>query len=182
MRAAHRRREPPLHRDVTEPDVHPVRPKELDELCRAFPGRAAVRHRERLDMQARDEWLSLIAWETQRPVGHLFVKWPWARDAYEAPVREWAPEVRDLFVVTQHRRRGFGTALMREAERAAARRGFARICLTVDPTNRPAAGLYAGLGYREDGHGPWIGSARLPTDQGGWEPVGGWMICLVKEL
>jgi hypothetical protein len=42
--------------------------------------------------------------------------------------------------------------------------------------------MYERLGYVEDGHGPWIGSACLPTGDGAWEPVGGWMVFLLKRL
>jgi ribosomal protein S18 acetylase RimI-like enzyme len=50
-------------------------------------------------------------------------------------------------VAPEHRGRGFGRALMREAERRLAQLGCPKINLQIEGDNRDVAGFYASLGY-----------------------------------
>lgn len=52
-----------------------------------------------------------------------------------------------LYVAPEHRRRGVGAALMRQAEVWALERGDRQIGLHVFQSNQPALNLYAKLGY-----------------------------------
>jgi ribosomal protein S18 acetylase RimI-like enzyme len=80
----------------------------------------------------------LVAWDgDDEPLGH----------AYLAPGDP--PELQDVSVREQYRRRGIASALTAAAEREASRRGFDRIRLTVGIANDAAQALYCGLGYRE---------------------------------
>lgn len=54
-----------------------------------------------------------------------------------------------LYVVPEHRRRGIGSALMKQAQQWAAARGDRQIGLQVFCHNRAALDLYRRLGYRE---------------------------------
>jgi ribosomal protein S18 acetylase RimI-like enzyme len=55
--------------------------------------------------------------------------------------------VHDLTVLTGHRRRGIGTALLRAVEAEAARRGCCKLTLEVRADNPAARGLYRKLGF-----------------------------------
>lgn len=53
-----------------------------------------------------------------------------------------------LYVASEHRRRGIGTALMHQAETWARERGDRQIGLQVFESNQPALALYQSLGYQ----------------------------------
>jgi [ribosomal protein S18]-alanine N-acetyltransferase len=84
----------------------------------------------------------LVAWEDDAPVGHAHL-------ALSDP-----PELQDVSVVPEHRRRGIATALTHAAEQEAAARGHAVLTLTVGIANEPAQALYRSLGYRDSGLAP----------------------------
>lgn len=84
----------------------------------------------------------LIAWEGDEPIGHAYL-------ALTDP-----PELQDVSVREEHRRRGVATALAGAAEQTAATRGFDRLRLSVSVGNQAARTLYSGLGYGDCGVPP----------------------------
>jgi ribosomal protein S18 acetylase RimI-like enzyme len=84
----------------------------------------------------------LVAWDGGEPLGH-------ARLAFKDP-----PELQDVEVRVEHRRRGVASALTRAAEDEARTRGHDRLRLTVSETNDAAQSLYRGLGYADAGLPP----------------------------
>ena len=101
------------------------------------------RLREPLDEQAT----YLIAWEGEEPVGHAHIAW----NDTELSL----PEIQDVFVRPEHRRRGIATALTRAAEEQARSRQQERITLSVSQDgNEPARHLYERLGYVAADHAP----------------------------
>jgi len=84
----------------------------------------------------------LVAWEDGEPMGHAYV-------AMADP-----PQLQDVEVRPEHRRRGVGSALTRAAEGAAAGRGFDRLTLEVSTSNVAAQSLYRRLGYEDAGRPP----------------------------
>lgn len=55
-----------------------------------------------------------------------------------------------LYVIPEHRRRGLGQALMRQAEQWACQRGDRQIGLQVFQSNQAALNLYQKLGYQSE--------------------------------
>ena len=88
----------------------------------------------------------LVAWDGDEPVGHAFVAW--------SGTKLGVPEIQDVWVLPERRRRGIATALTLAAEEAARRRGAERISLSVGISNEPARDLYAGLGFADAGLAP----------------------------
>ncbi len=84
----------------------------------------------------------LVAWEEDEPLGHAHL-------ALTDP-----PELQDVSVRPEHRRRGVATALAEAAERAVVARGFARLRLSVSVDNDAALALYRHLGYVDVGIPP----------------------------
>lgn len=84
----------------------------------------------------------LVAWEGEEPLGHAHL-------ALTDP-----PELQDVSVRLDHRRRGVASALTRAAEHAAGERGAARLRLEVSVANDAAQALYRSLGYRDAGLPP----------------------------
>jgi GNAT superfamily N-acetyltransferase len=113
---------------------------DLEEVDRHLP-------LSRLDQQAREGSTYLIAWEDDRPVGHAHIAW----DGTHLGL----PEIQDVFVLPELRRRGIGSQLTHAAEQEARRRGWDRISLSVSQEgNREATRLYAKLGYVDAGVSP----------------------------
>jgi GNAT superfamily N-acetyltransferase len=81
--------------------------------------------------------------------------------------RERCAEVRAVEVERRARRRGIATRVMAFLEGESARRGIARIGLTVSQGDDgvPARALYAKLGYAF-AHGPFVASSTLDGDEG----------------
>jgi GNAT superfamily N-acetyltransferase len=83
----------------------------------------------------------LVAWEGAEPVGHVHL-------ALTDP-----PEIQDLAVVEQHRRRGFATRLLAAAEGELRAAGYDAVRLEVSVEDEGVQSLYRACGYVE---------ARLP--------------------
>ncbi len=94
--------------------------------------------------QERGEAAYLIAWAGEVAVGYVFLKLvPSSRQAHE----EACAELEDLFVADDHRRRGIGELLAREAEATAREHGHSKLGLSVGVDNAVAERLYRRLGY-----------------------------------
>jgi GNAT superfamily N-acetyltransferase len=89
----------------------------------------------------------LVAWEGARPVGHAHIAW--------SETHLGLPEIQDVFVLPELRRRGIASQLTHAAEDEARARGWERISLSVSQDANPAASaLYAKLGYADAGAEP----------------------------
>lgn len=109
---------------------------------------------DRLERQASGRGLLLTAWQDDRPVGDVYL---WLEPAEEPEIREHlpgAPLLTHLEVRREHRRRGFGTELIRAAEQELADRAHEQVVLAVERDNDRALRLYHRLGYREWDHPP----------------------------
>jgi GNAT superfamily N-acetyltransferase len=84
----------------------------------------------------------LVAWVGDEPVGHVHL-------ALTDP-----PELQDVSVRPEYRRRGIASALTVAAEREARDRGFDRLRLGVSADNEAAQALYRGLGFGDAGFPP----------------------------
>jgi ribosomal protein S18 acetylase RimI-like enzyme len=83
-----------------------------------------------------------VAWEGDEPLGHAYL-------SLADP-----PELQDVSVRTEHRRRGVASALTGAAERESLARSSDRLRLTVSIDNEPAQALYRALGYVDAGVRP----------------------------
>jgi GNAT superfamily N-acetyltransferase len=120
-----------------------VRHLEPDEV-------AAVDRRlplSRLRQPAEDRSMYLIAWDADQPVGHAHIAW--------SGTHLGLPEIQDVFVLPEQRRRGIATELTCAAEAEARSRGWDRISLSVSQDGNPhARRLYEKLGYLDAGMEP----------------------------
>ena len=81
----------------------------------------------------------LVAWLGDEPVGHAYL-------ALTAP-----PELQDVEVRCEYRRRGVATRLAGVAEEAVRAAGFDRLTVTVSETNAGAQAVYSRLGFTDTG-------------------------------
>jgi GNAT superfamily N-acetyltransferase len=120
--------------------VRQLRPEEVAAVDRRLP-------LSRLRQPAEDGSTYLIAWDDDEPVGHVHIAWNGTHMAL--------PEIQDLFVLPERRRRGIATELTRSAEAEARSRGWGSISLSVSRDgNRQARRLYEQLGYLDAGLEP----------------------------
>jgi GNAT superfamily N-acetyltransferase len=115
------------------------------------PGEVAAVDRRlplsRLRQPAEDNSMYLIAWDGDQPVGHAHIAW--------AGTHLGLPEIQDVFVLPEQRRRGIATELTCAAEAEARSRGWDRISLSVSEDGNPhARRLYEKLGYLDAGTEP----------------------------
>lgn len=100
---------------------------------------------ERLPLSRLDKAQTyLIAWDGEDPVGHAHLAWEKTHGG--------VPEIQDVYVLPERRRRGVAKALTGAAEGEARARGFDRISLSVSAEKNDAARrLYESLGYEDAG-------------------------------
>ena len=112
--------------------IRPLVPEEVERV-------GAVLGLARLD---QGDGFYLVAWQGKEPIGHAYL-------ALTDP-----PELEDVSVRPEHRRRGVASALTAEAERECWARGFDRLRLAVGIENEPAQALYRRCGYVDSGVPP----------------------------
>ena len=91
------------------------------------------------------------------------------------------PEIQDVFVRADRRRRGVGEVVMLAAERAVAAAGHARVSLSYGIANDTARRFYAKLGYRDAGIEPKHVQGTIMVRSGPLE-VDDTLIYVVKDL
>jgi ribosomal protein S18 acetylase RimI-like enzyme len=107
-------------------------PEQVDQV-------AAVLGLSRLD---QGDGFYLVAWEGDVPLGHAHL-------ALSDP-----PELQDVSVRPEYRRRGIARSLTSACEAEARRRGCGLITVTVSVDNDASQALYRGLGYVDSGVPP----------------------------
>ena len=113
-------------------EIHPLDPSEI-ELVSGVLGLARLH---------QGDGMYLVAWREGVPLAHAHL-------ALTDP-----PELQDVEVRPEYRRRGIGSALTAHAEREARARGFDRLRLGVGVDNAAAQALYRGCGYVDAGVAP----------------------------
>jgi GNAT superfamily N-acetyltransferase len=117
-----------------------LRPSDVAGVARVLP-------LNRLDQQTEDGSTYLIAWEDDQPVGHAHIAW--------SGTHLKLPEIQDVYVLPDHRRRGIATQLVDASEAEARARGWTSISLSVSQEGNAAARLlYEKLGYVDAGIDP----------------------------
>ncbi|MEX2204249.1 MAG: GNAT family N-acetyltransferase [Actinomycetota bacterium] len=138
--------------------IRPARPRDARSFLDAYRGVAAekrsirteaVTHSHRLFRKRfRRSWhenaAHLLALDDDRVVGSISIR----RDDH--PVTHHVATL-DMLVVSTHRRRGVGSALLEEALRWARTYGVERIELSVYPSNDGAIALYRRFGFVQEG-------------------------------
>ena len=101
----------------------------------------------RLDQQRAEGSTYLVAWDDEQPIAHAHIAW--------VGTHLGVPEIQDVFVVPERRRRGIAAQLTDAAEQEARARGWDSISLSVSQDGNVAARqLYAKLGYADAGVDP----------------------------
>jgi GNAT superfamily N-acetyltransferase len=147
--------------------VRELKPGELESVGRHLP-------LNRLPQHLEERSTYLVAWEDTVPVGHAHIAW--------SGTHLELPEIQDVFVLPELRRRGIASQLTHAAEAEAGARGWDRISLSVSQDGNPAASrLYAELGYVDAGIEPVRAFGQVMLRSGPLD-VDDTLVYLVKEL
>ncbi len=118
-------------------EVREFRPADAAEIAEASPSWASIMG-PLLDAKSAGTGTTIVAFTDAQPVGLVELVWG-----------EPACLVRNLHVLERFRGQGYGSELIRAAERAAAPAPTVRLAVGVD--NPQARRLYERLGYRPTG-------------------------------
>lgn len=102
--------------------------------------RVAQKH---FDRQAGGNYFFAVAWRGEEPLGSGVLECD--------PDRDLCPELKNLWVYPESRRRGAARALTTFLEQQAADLGFVEVFLKVNPENEAAIPMYIGLDYSPTG-------------------------------
>jgi len=83
---------------------------------------------------------------------------------------QWSPELRNMYVYPNARRRGAGRALSTWIEEQARQRGFESVYLAVDPNNAKAIPLCVSLEYHPTGEHIFVETHEVTQVGEGVEP------------
>ena len=120
--------------------VRELHPGEVDLVDHHLP-------LSRLDQQVEEGSTYLVAWDDDQPVGHAHIAWNGTHLGL--------PELQDVSVAPEHRRRGIATQLTHAAEAEARARGWSDLSLSVSREGNPEAmRLYEQLGFVDSGAEP----------------------------
>ena len=129
--------------------------KDIPDLAAAFLPTVwktqAAYFQQFIGMQERGERVFLLARDNGKIAGFVTIRW---RSSYPPFMQQGIPEINDLRVLEEYRRRGIGTALMDEAESMIFKRSPITglgVGLYADYGN--AQRMYALRGYVPDGRG-----------------------------
>ena len=147
--------------------VSALKPSEVAYVDRCLP-------LNRLGQQTGAGSTYLVAWDGDQPVGHAHIAW--------AGTHLGVPEIQDVFVSPEQRRRGIAAQLTHAAEEEARTRGWGGISLSVSQEgNLAATRLYAKLGYSDAGVAPVHVSGTI-TLRGRSVEVNDTLVYLTKPL
>lgn len=105
--------------------------------------------------------LFVAAFDGDQPLGTALL---------DLAAEEWTPELRNMWVYPEARRRGVGRALSSWIEGQARERGFSEVFLAVDPNNERAIPLYVSLGYMPTGDHLFVDDPEVTQVEGDTAP------------
>ena len=146
-------------------EIRPLVESDLPALAEHFEEGDPARPAHALRLQAEGRAVMLVAWLNDQPVGRVLLHW---QPIQQAPP-EWQTGVsfaEEFLVLTAHRSKGIGAALMAKAERLTREHGYERIALGVGIDNERARALYSRLGYVEASIGPFQDSGTFYNHAG----------------
>jgi GNAT superfamily N-acetyltransferase len=140
-------------------DIRALRSADASALSAAFtsigwskPAEKFVRYAAEADTGSRTNWVAIVHGEM---AGYVTLRWD---PDYSGIAGLGIPEIQDLNVLPQFRRRGIASALLDRAEAEAARRSpVVAIGVGLHPGYNAAQVLYAKRGYIPDGLGVTYG-------------------------
>lgn len=128
----------------TSIDVRLANADDAEALAHREPNPDASFAEKHFELQEQGDYFLVVGFVGGEPGGYVVL------DCREET--DLRPEMKNLWVYPEFRRRGLGAALSQYLETLASRHGFDEIQLGVDPENPAAIPMYIGLDYTPTGH------------------------------
>jgi ribosomal protein S18 acetylase RimI-like enzyme len=147
--------------------VQTLTTKDIPDLAAAFLPTVwktqAAYFQQFTGMQERGELVFLIAREKNKIAGFLYIRW---QSQYPPFAQKNIPEIKDLRVLEEYRRKGVGSALMDEAEKRIFKRSpIAGLGVGLYADYGAAQRMYARRGYVPDGRGLTYANQPVPPGE-----------------
>lgn len=163
-------------------DIRPLAATEVKILEQALAYGYPAKHAVRFAHQQQGNAVYLVAWQRDRPVGHVLLEWAGCSREPMRSALSACPMASDLRVVDDLQSHGIGSQLLSAVDQQARAAGYTRVGLAVAVDNVRARVLYERRGYRDAGFTPYVNHWK-ETDEHGAES---WMeerdVYLVREL
>lgn len=147
-------------------DIRPLTAQEVPVLEHALAYGFPAKHAARYELQEQGKAVYLIAWQRDRPVGHVLVEWAGCQVEPMQSALPRCPMASDLLVVEELRSQGIGSQLLAAMEDQARAAGYQRVGLAVAVDNERAQALYKRRGYRDAGFAPYMNRWKETNEHG----------------
>jgi GNAT superfamily N-acetyltransferase len=168
---------------MSEVSIRPIKKIEIEVINTMFKGQWKNKHLQRLEKQERGDAVYLFAWIKDLPAGHLFLKWKGSADEFvHSKTKEEIPDIEDLFVLDEYRKKGIGSLLLDFADSLARDKGFRKTGLSVSVDDSMVKNMYLKRGFVDAGFGNYEESYSFTEEDGktySWKEI---CIYLIKEL
>lgn len=155
---------------------------DLAELARFASSAELTLHELRFAAQERGEITYLLAWDDDKPAGHIKIHWKGSVHANVRAQFPSVPEFRRLRVEPSMQGKGMGSKLLAAAEQYVAMQGFYFAGLCVAESNVGAIRLYERHGYVDWGQGLFESTWEQRNDDGSVEERSHTVTYMTKAL
>jgi GNAT superfamily N-acetyltransferase len=146
-----------------KPEIRSLNENDPEIIAQAFQkigfGKTVSQYQRYLAEQAAGTRICCVAALANQFAGYVTVNW---KPAYSGFAEQNIPEIQDLNVLPEFRRKGIGTGLLDWAEQVASTRSaIVGIAVGLHPGYSSAQRLYIKRGYIPDGCGVWYRDRRI---------------------
>ncbi len=162
--------------------IHPIEKSDLYKMNRSFKSEYGRTHADDLHDQSLSHISFMVAWLHDNPVGHALVKWLGPRENMVREKYPDCPEIYRLRVLKEFRSQGIATAIIKECENEALKRGYLLIGLGTHPGISPKDNLYIKLGYKPSTITSYIDEYKIQSNDGTVVTIRKESLFLIKRL
>ena len=146
--------------------IRPIEKSDLYKMDYTFKSEFGRTHADDLHDQSLSNISFMVAWLHDNPVGHALVRWLGPRIEIVRKDYPDCPEIYRLKVLKEFRSQGIATALIRECENEAVKKGCLLIGLGTNLGISPKYNLYLRLGYELSRVDSYIDEYKTRLDDG----------------
>ena len=151
---------------MAELTIRPIEKSDLYKMDHTFKSEYGRTHADDLHDQSLSHISFIVAWLDDNPVGHALVRWLGPREEVVRSVYPDCPEIYRLRGLKGFRLQGIATALIRECEKDALKRGYLLIGLGTCTKTPTKDSLYMRLGYESSAVDGYIDEYKTLQDDG----------------
>ncbi len=151
---------------MEEVTIRKIEESELDKMDHTFRSEFGRTHADDLHDQSLSRISFMVAWLHDNPVAHALVRWSGPREELVRKDYPDCPEIYRLRVLKEFRSQGIATALIRECENEAVRKGCLLIGIGTYSKSPSKDNLYLQLGYELSRVDSYIDEYKTRQDDG----------------